>query len=256
MNIVVTVKLVPDLVEELVINASGTALDMTATRLKLNECDDHAIEQAVLLQERGAGQVTIIAPDVEGVDDALYTAAAKGTVRLIKLTRRWDSASNHALARVFANAVEVLQLRPELILTGVQAHNDLDGTVGPILAEHLGMPYVGYVSSVKISGSDQVTVRKEYPGGLLAEMQVTLPAVLGIQAADKPPRYVPISKIRQTMKTATIETFPAAELEPGGAVAVSRMFQPEIGARATMLEGDADQVGARLIEIFKEQSVL
>ena len=51
--------------------------------------------------------------------------------------------NNHALARVFANFVKTL--RPELILTGVQAHNDLDGAVGPQLAEHLGMPYVGYV---------------------------------------------------------------------------------------------------------------
>ena len=41
-------------------------------------------------------------------------------------------------------------------------------------------------------------------------MQVVLPAVLGIQAAEKPPRYVPISKVRATMKTAKIETFPAA----------------------------------------------
>jgi electron transfer flavoprotein beta subunit len=254
MNIVVPIKLVPDLVEELVMEASGTFLDPTALRLKLNEFDDHAIEQAILLKEKGAGQVIVVAPDMEGADDVLYTAAAKGADRLIKLTGNFvESVSNHAMARIFANAIE--PLRPELILTGVQAQNDLDGSVGPQLAEHFGMPYVGYVSGVRLNAG-KIEVRKEYPGGLIAEMQVTLPAVIGIQAAEKPPRYIPVSKIRQTMKTAKIETQPAAELQPIGARMISRMFQPEVGARATMIEGDAEQVATKLVEIFKEQGVL
>ena len=86
MNIVVVVKLVPDLVEELAIDESGTALDTTYLRLIVNELDNHAVEQAILLKESAGGQVTVIAPDLEGVDDVLFTAAAKGADRLIKLT--------------------------------------------------------------------------------------------------------------------------------------------------------------------------
>jgi electron transfer flavoprotein beta subunit len=254
MNVVVPIKFVPDLVEELTIAESGAALDLTYMRLILNEFDDHAIEQAILLKENGAGSVAIVALDVEGVDDVLYTAAAKGADRLIKLTGSFEeSVNNHALARVFANTVKTL--RPELILTGVQAHNDLDGAMGPQLAEHLGMPYVGYVSGVTISG-DKAMVRKEFPGGLMAVMEVTLPAVLGIQAAAKPPRYVPISKVRQMMKTVTIETQPAAEREFISEPLVSRMFQPEVGERAAMIEGDVDEVAARLVGILREQGVL
>jgi len=254
MNIVVPIKMVPDLVEELVVDASSAMLDPEALRLKLNEFDDHAIEQAILLKEKGKGQVTVVAPDIEGVDDVLFTAAAKGADRLVKLTGHWQSTvNNHALARVFANFVETL--RPELILTGVQAHNDLDGAVGPQLAEHLGMPYVGYVSGVMVCDGS-VQIRKEFPGGRIAEMQVSLPAVLGIQAAEKPPRYVPISKVRATIKTAKIEEFPAAELETIGAPLTVRLFQPETSTRATMIDGDADAVATRLVEIFKERGVI
>ena len=46
-------------------------------------------------------------------------------------------------------------------------------------------------------------VKKEYPGGLTGEMETTLPAVLGVQASDEPPRYVAVSKVRQAMKTAS-----------------------------------------------------
>ncbi len=254
MNLVVPIKMVPDLVEELVIDASGTKLDPEALRLKLNEFDDHAIEQAILLKEKGTGTVTVVAPDIEGIDEVLFTAAAKGADRLVKLTGNWQrGVNNHALARVFANFIKTL--RPELILTGVQAHNDLDGAVGPQLAEHLGLPYVGYVSGVIVCDGS-VQIRKEFPGGLIAEMQVMLPAVLGIQAAEKPPRYVPISKIRATMKSTNLEKFPAMELETAGAPLSVRLFQPQASTRATMIEGDADTVATRLVEILKEHGVL
>ena len=94
------------------------------------------------------------------------------------------------------------------------------------------------------------------PGGLIAEMEVTLPAVLGIQAAEEPPRYVAISKIRQTMKTASMDELEVAEFDCSGGPVIERMFQPEAGERATMIEGDEEEVAARLIEIFKESGVL
>jgi electron transfer flavoprotein beta subunit len=141
------------------------------------------------------------------------------------------------------------------VLTGVQAHDDLDGSVGPLLAEYLGMPYVGYVSGVAVSGG-VATVRKEYPGGLIGEMKVTLPALLGIQAADEPPRYVPISKIRQFMKTASIDEQVADALDRSGAPSVTRLFEPEAAERATMIEGDEEEIATRLVEIFQEAGIL
>lgn len=254
MHIVVPVKLVPDLVEELVIDPSGTALDADALRLQLNEFDGHAIEQAILLKERGGGQVTVLAPDVEGADDVLYTAAAKGADRLIKLCDSFGpSVNNHAMARAVANVIKPLQ--PDLVLTGVQSHSDLDGSMGPLLAGYLGLPYVGYVAGVVVSDG-RATVRKEYPGGLIAELEVVLPAVLGIQAADQPPRYVAFSRIRQAMKTASIEEQTVEALDLGGGPVVARMYKPEAAARATLLDGKPDEVAAKLVELFRELGVL
>jgi electron transfer flavoprotein beta subunit len=253
MNIIVPIKMVPDLVEELSIDPSGAALDTAWMRLILNEFDDHAIEQAILLKERVGGRVTVIAPDAPDMDDALFTAAAKGADRLIKLIGETESLNNHAIAR--AMAVVIKSDIPDLVLTGVQAHNDLDGQVGPLLAELLSMPYVGYVSGVKIKNM-MATVTKEYPGGLLAEFMVELPAVLGIQASDEPPRYVAFTKVRQVMQTANIEELDIGERDLSGSLTVNRMFQPEVGERAEMLAGDADEVATRLIEIMQEHDVL
>ena len=253
MKIAVPIKFVPDLVEELAIDASGTALDTSWLRLIINEFDDHAVEQAILLKERGGGQVTVMAVEAEGVDDFLFTAVAKGADQLIKLTGNSAGANNHAIARVYADLLKELQ--PDLVLTGVQAHNDLDGSIGPLLAEHLGMPFVGYVAGINVSG-DKVIVRKEYPGGLVAEIEVKLPAILGIQAAEQPPRYVAYSKIRQVMGTAKIEERHLPELDSSGGAAVSRMYQPEAAEHATMIEGGADEVADKIIGIIKELGAL
>lgn len=254
MNIVVPVKLVPDLVEELSIDASGTALDTAWFRMIVNEFDDHAIEQAIILKEKTGAHVTVISTEVEGVDDLLFTAAAKGADRLIKLIGEVEGGiNNHALARALAPIIS--DLKPDLILTGVQAHNDLDGIIGPQLAELLGMPYIGYISGVNVDGA-KVDVRKEYPGGLIGEMQVSLPVLLGIQASEQPPRYVAISKVRQMMKTMTIEEMDLPALDFAGAPKVNRMFQPEALEKATMLSDNPDEAAGQMVDIFKEMGLL
>lgn len=254
MNIIIPVKLVPDLVEELSIDASGTALDTAWLRMIVNEFDDHAIEQGIILKEITGAQVTVLSTNIEGVDDLLFTAAAKGADRLIKLNTDVGTViNNHALARSLA--VILRELKPDLILTGVQAHNDLDGSIGPLLAEYLGMPYVGYVSGVNINGN-KTTIRKEFPGGLIGEMEVSLPSVLGIQASEQPPRYVAISKVRQMMKTMSIEELDLGTLDSKGAPIIDRMFQPESTERATMLSENPDEAANQLVNIFKELGVI
>jgi electron transfer flavoprotein beta subunit len=253
MKIVVLAKLVPDLVEELEIDDSGTALDMTWLRLIINEFDDHAIEEAILIKERTGAEVTILAPDIEGVDDILFTAAAKGADRLIKVLGDFESGvNNHALARGLTTVMR--DLEPDLILAGVEANEDLDGSIGPLLAGYLDLPYIGYVASVKLNNGN-ASATKEYPGGLIAQMEVAMPAVMGIQVAEEPPRYVAVSKVRQAMKTAEIEEIAVDEFEPEGGPSVDRMYQPEVGEGATIIDGSLEDISDNLIGIFKELGV-
>jgi electron transfer flavoprotein beta subunit len=143
----------------------------------------------------------------------------------------------------------------DLILTGTEAVDDLDGSIGALLAARLGLPYVGYVIGVT-QENGKVVARKEYPGGLVAELEVTLPAVLGIQAAENPPRYVVTDLLMQAMRSATIEELEAGQVDPNGAVEVERMYLPEAGEHAEMIEGDVDQVADRLVALFQERGLL
>ena len=254
MRIVVLLRLVPDLVEAPAILPDGSGLDLAATRLTLNELDGHALEQAILLKERTAAEVTAIAPGMSGAEDALYAAAAGGADRLLQLTGPpavW--LNSHALARAFA--VPIRPLAPDLVLVGVQAYDSVDGAVGPLLADLLGVPYLGYVAGVQTEDG-MCLARKEYPGGLAAELRVQLPAVLGIQAAEAAPRYVAISRIRQAMRTAKIETVPFGEVDESGGPRVSRLTLPETGERARLLQGDSHEVARQILDLFRERGVL
>ena len=62
MNIAVVVRQVPDLIEPLEIDDSGTALDLDGAAFLVNEMDDHAVEQGLLLKEAAGGTVTVVAP--------------------------------------------------------------------------------------------------------------------------------------------------------------------------------------------------
>ena len=247
MDIMVLMKQVPDLVEDLEVDDSGKALDEDCVSLKLNEFDDHALEEALLLKEAGSGSVTAVALEGEEVDKMLFTAMAKGADRALKVTTTGEVGGYRELAGIFAGVVR--EQPHDLILTGVQAADERDGQLGPMVAALLDQPCVEVVTSVVATGGT-VTVHKEFSGGLMAEYEVDLPAVLGIQAARQTPRYAPVSKVRQVQQSATIEEIAGAAAD-GAGFSVVEMTPPETGEGAQMLDG-VDE----LVEILESKGVI
>ncbi len=251
MNIIVPIKQVPDLVEDLEIDPSGKDLDRSSLKMKLSEFDDHALEEALILKDETGATVTAIAMDSEDVDKILFTAAAKGADKIIKITGL-KNPSTHQAAKALA---EVIKGMPhDLIMTGVQAVDDRDGQLAVLLAHYLGIPHVSVVTSVKANGN-MVSVSKEYGAGLVAEYEVKLPMVVGVQAARQPPRYVPVAKVRQTMKTAALEEVSVTGTAETTGSSVSRFFKPEGGAGAEMIEGSAEEQASKIIQLLKDKGI-
>ena len=258
MQTFVLLKVVPDTVEELTVAADGKSLDPEALRFKLGDADEHALEAALLLQERHGGTVTVVALEAPEVDDALFTALAKGADRVVKIsadqTRLGAVATAKVLAAFFTSGDGAVT--PDtLVLAGSQAVDDLEGELAAYLAEALDLPYVGVVCGVALADGRAV-VLKEFAGGLRGEFDVALPMVLGIQSAEKPPRYVPVAKVRAAMKSARIESAEFAPLGPAQALEVIRMFKPEAGGRAQMLDGSPVEIADRIADILAERNLL
>jgi electron transfer flavoprotein beta subunit len=250
MNIIVPIRQVPDLVEELAVDSTGKDLDREWLKYKVNEFDDHALEEALLLKEAHGGAVIAIALDGDDIDKALYAAAAKGADRVIKVTGDYAGISNHGAAKVLAGIIG--GLGASLVLTGVQSVEDRDGQIAVLLAHYLGLPHLSVVTGVEVSGGS-VVVHKEYGGGTIAEFEASMPVVLGIQAARETPRYVPVARVRQAMKTTELEEMAGGAPGVSAGSSVNRMFKPEAGGGAEMITGSTQDIAQKLAEIIKSK---
>ncbi len=256
MKIAVVIRQVPDLIEPLEIDSSGTAFDLGSASFIVNESDDHALEQAILLKEAGGATVSVVALDFGDVDNTLYTAAAKGADQIIKISLEGDTPPPpRAASALYAEAIK--PLTPDLVLVGVQAHDELDGGLSPFLAVALGLPYVGVIRGV-MAGAEPgtLTVCKEFPGAVMARLNLKLPALLGIVGAEQPPRYVPVARIRAAMKSAQFEEQAAAPAAAAPPATICRLYPPASGSHAEMLTGSEDEVAARIAEILAQKGLL
>ncbi len=255
MEVLVVQKQVPDIVEELVIAPDGKGLQENEIRYVPNELDQHALEQAILLKGRHGGRVDVLAIGGKETLDSLAEALAKGADGVLRLpAEAWDRRDNRKLSAHLAPMIK--DRGYDLILTGVQAVDDVNGSLGGFLGGRLGLPYVGGLAGMTLDPARQVArVWKEYPGGTLAVIEVSLPAVLGILSTDRAPCYVPISRVMQAKRTMKVQDIPCAPPSVTGLM-VYQVQKPERKMRATMLEGDADAVTNRLVTLFKESGLL
>ncbi|MAB78579.1 MAG: electron transfer flavoprotein subunit alpha [Planctomycetes bacterium] len=249
MNIVVPIKLVPDLVEELEINDEATDLERDFLTYRINEFDDHAIEEALQLKEAHGGSVAVVALEREETDKVLYTALAKGADKAVKITGLDEDASSHTAAKAMCKVLGDMEY--DVVLTGVQAADDRDGQLGVLMASYLSIPHVSVVSDIAIAG-DKLTLHKEYSGGVMASFEVTPKVLLGVQAARQTPRYAPVSRVRQIMKEAELDEV-EVEAEPGAGSIVRRMYTPEKGEGAEMLDGSTEEIAGKIAALLNEK---
>ncbi len=256
MDYVVLLKQVPDLAEELEIDSAGTGLDREWMSYVASEWDEYALEEALQLREANGGTVTCLALGVAtgDVDEVLATCLARGADRVVKVGSFDESPDSHTASAAFAEALEPIP--HDLVLTGVQAIDDLDGQVGPLLAARRGMPHLSVVTHIAVGADGRtVTAHQEYAGGVVGEFEVDLPAVLGVQSSREAPRYAPVSRVRQLLKTATIETADVAGGGAGSGLVVESMSVPETGAAAEMIAGNAQAIAERIAELLAERGI-
>ncbi len=254
MNIAVAVRLMPKAGEELELDAGGTDIDRELVEMAISDFDDQALEEAVLVKEATGATVTAVGLQADGIEQALRVAYARGADRAVVVDAgAIDPYDSRTAALAFAEAFR--QLAPDLVLVGVQTPSDVFGQTAPLLAVALGWPQASVVVGVSVAdGTAQV--QQEYAGGRLAVLGLRLPAVVGVQSASQPPRYVSMTRLRQAMTEAKAETLAVSvPAQPNMSQLVS-LARPESQAGATMLEGDAESIAEQIVAVLKERGAL
>lgn len=251
MNLLVVLRMMPDPEGELELAKGGGDLDREWLDLKLNDFDDHALEEAVLLKEAEGAKVIAVGVGT-GANRALQMALARGADHAILIEHDEESMiSSRGLAQTVAELAKTHGI--DLVLTGVQTPEDLFGQLAPYVGAALGWPHVSATSGISLAG-EELEVKQECGGGETARYAVSLPAVLGVQTASKSPRYVSGSKLRETAKAA-IETLQPAESPLPQATRLLGLRQPDRSSGAVQLGDSPEEVAEALTALLAERGL-
>ncbi len=247
MKIAVCVKQVPD--SETRINLPGPApeLDTSTFTMVVNAYDQFAVEEAVLIKEKlGAGEITAITVGPQtGVREMLKKdCLAVGCDKAVIVDDpALAGADPFAIAQVLAAVLKRDQF--DLVLFGIKAIDDDASQVGPMTAELLGIPHVGYVGSLDMR-ADGLTARREIEGGVEV-LESATPCALTCGKGLNEPRLPSLPNIMKAgMKPIEVVDCAGLGIEaPTSLTTVKQFTPPPPRGECTMIAADDPAAAAR-----------
>ncbi len=257
MNIVTCLKEVPGRETRYRINSAQSWIDESGVTAEINECDEYALEEALKLKEKHAGEVTILSIGRTRSEKSIRKGLAMGADRAILVEDEEDKVrSPHAAAAVLAGALRDEEC--DLILAGTQSDDFGYGQTGTILAQLLGLPHATIVMEVEaLPEQGKVKALREMEAGWFQWVEMPLPAVLTIQAGISQVRYASLKGIMQAKKKEirrialdelglNLDSLPRLE--------VSRLYFEESASKAEILQGDTETVVNTLVDKLRKEA--
>jgi electron transfer flavoprotein beta subunit len=262
MEILVCVRRVPDTSEnEIQLNSAGNDIERDDLVYSVNEPDNYAVEEALQIAAKAGGQVTVVTVGGDEDEEVLRREMAMGANQGVLISdETFNGSDGKGIATILKAFVQ--KRHYDLILTGIQAE-DGGAQVGGMLAALLDYPFASLVNSITVLDGSKLKVSREIEGGNKEMHEIDLPCVLSIQTGINEPRYVGIKGIRQ-VASLEIPTYGASDLgidtgavgEAGAKVKRLDYFVPALGKGAEILQGDREEIIAKLIELMKAKGGL
>ena len=198
MKILVAVKRVVDYNVKVSIKPDGSDIDISGVKMSINPYDEHAIEEALRLKEKGiATEVVAVSIGTTANQDVLRHALAMGADRAI-LVETDVNLQSLAVAKALKSIVS--REKPQLILIGKQAIDDDTSQIGQMLAALLAYPQGAFVSSLDLNRTE-IVVTREIDGGT-ETIALKLPAVITVDQRLNQPRFVKLPNLMLARKKA------------------------------------------------------
>jgi electron transfer flavoprotein beta subunit len=260
MNIVVLVKQVPDTWSERKLTDADHTLDRESADAVLDEINERAVEEALLLQEAHGGEVTVIAMGPDRATDAIRKALSMGADKAIHVSDEALHGSDVlATAKVLAKAIGTVE-NVDLVIAGNEATDGRAGAVPAIVAELLGLPQVTELRKVTVEGSTIKGERETDEG--VAFLEASLPAVVSVTEKINEPRY-PSFKGIMAAKKKPVSTLTVADLgidasEVGLSGAWTQVLEaaPKPPRSAGQRVEDGGDGGAKIAEFLVGQKLI
>ncbi len=252
MKILVFIKQVGDVEARIVLREDKKWINLNEVPMKINENDQFAIEEALRIKEKHGGEVTVATIGGNKATDALRKALALGADKAIHVEdNEWYIRDSYALAKSMEQVVN--RIEPDIIVTGSQSSDLGWGTTATILASLLDIPHAWLVIGLQIENG-KAFIDREMEAGMIEKSEISLPAVIEVQAGINTPRYASLRGIMQAKKK-PIEKISVTI--PDNRVEILKIFEPKTTTQVEFLEGDPETVAKTLIEkLRKEERVI
>lgn len=255
MNIIVCIKQVPE-TTEVRINPETNTLIREGVKSVINPFDVYAIEEGVRIKEKAGGKVTIITMGPPQAESALREAISLGADDAILLSDRAFAGSD-TWATSYTLAAAIKNIKDyDVIICGKQASDGDTAQVGPGIATHLDIPQVTYVKKVMEIKDKTIRVERMTEDGYEI-IEAPFPVLFTVVKEINTPRMPSLKGIMRS-KQAKISCWTHKDIEAdfaqlglnGSPTQVAKIFTPAPRGKSEMLEGSAEEIAARLVEIL------
>ena len=260
MNVVVLVKQVPDTYSERKLAAADHSLDRESADAVLDEINERAVEEALLIKEAHGGEVTVVCMGPDRATDAIRKALSMGADKAVHLSdEALHGTDAPATAKALAKVVGTVE-SVDLVIAGNEATDGRSGAVPAMVAEVLGWPQLTFARKVATDGSS-VTVERETDAGILT-VESGLPAVVSVTEKINEPRYPSFKGIMAAKKKpvsalsladAGIDASEVGLANAGSQVVESAPKPPKSGGVKVTDEGEG---GAQVAEFLAGEKLL
>jgi electron transfer flavoprotein beta subunit len=185
-NIVVLMKQVPDTWAERTLDPVDNTLDRAGQDAVINEIDEYALEEGLLLKQAHGGEVTVLTMGPERASESIRKALSMGVDKGVQIT---DPALHGSCAMTTAKVIAAAlgTLDYDLVIAGSEATDSRLSIVPALLSEALGVAQLTGARKVTVDGS---TVTIERPGdGGYSVIEASTPAVISVVEKTNTPRY-------------------------------------------------------------------
>jgi len=255
MKILVCIKQVPDMESKFRVDANGTWYEKSDLAWRMNEYDEYAVEQAVLLKEQVKdADLTVLCIGGDQVKETMKKALAMGCDRGAHIVDD-DSNSKEPFEKAGIIAEYAKDKSFDLIFTGMQSQDRGSAQMGILVAEFLGLPSISTIVDFSYSNG-VVRVKRELEGGVKASVTAGTPLVVTCQLGLNTVRYPTLPNIMKA-KRKELLSFPVEDLlKVESRQETARIYFPEKKGSGLILEGNSAELADKLIQILKEKTAV
>ncbi len=207
MKIAVCVKQVPDTWAEKKLDDADKTLDRESADGVMNELDEYAVEEALLLTEAQGGEVVAVSMGPAKAEETVRKALQMGADSGIHIV---DDAlhGSDAIATSLVLAKVLGDKGFDLIIFGSESTDARMSVVPAMVAERLGVPQMTFANKVEVDGGS-IKIQRQTEYGY-DEVEAATPAVVSVVEKINEPRY-PSFKGIMAAKKKPIETVTVAD---------------------------------------------